>query len=267
MNPGTPEKTPTISPPSPSFPLSSDIPVALRDTPNVLPKPGISKTVLIAGLSGVGMVALLLGGLVSLQLRQSQDTTLATANPTPTTQPDPSPTQAARANDTLLGHLPYPEAPRADLEPINGGGILMRRSAARAFQSMVAAAEQAGVYLTPISGFRSRTDQDYLFFDVKAERGQVAQERAKVSAPPGYSEHHTGYAVDIGDANTPATNLSQSFERTEAFRWLQANAAHYSFELSFPKNNAQGVMYEPWHWRFVGDRQSLETFYKARVRK
>jgi len=44
---------------------------------------------------------------------------------------------------------------------------------------------------------------------------------------------------------------------------LSANAARYSFELSFAKNNRQGVSYEPWHWRYVGDRDSLETFYKA----
>jgi D-alanyl-D-alanine carboxypeptidase len=71
---------------------------------------------------------------------------------------------------------------------------------------MSAAAGQAGVALIPISGFRSATDQQHLFFDVKAERGQVTTKRAEVSAPPGYSEHHTGYAVDIGDGNTPGTN-------------------------------------------------------------
>jgi len=70
--------------------------------------------------------------------------------------------------------------------------------------------------------------------------------------------------VDIGDGNTPATNLSPDFENTAAFKWLEKNAPYYSFEISFPKNNPQGVSYEPWHWRFVGDRDSLETFYKAK---
>ena len=91
----------------------------------------------------------------------------------------------------------------------------------------------------------------------------MATKRAEVSAPPGYSEHHTGYAVDIGDGRTPATNLNTNFENTAAFKWLEENAAYYSFELSFPKGNPQGVSYEPWHWRFVGDPDSLETFYKA----
>ena len=47
-------------------------------------------------------------------------------------------------------------------------------------------------------------------------------------------------------------NLSESFEQTRAFRWLQANAARYHFVLSFPPGNAQGVSYEPWHWRYFG---------------
>jgi len=85
-----------------------------------------------------------------------------------------------------------------------------------------------------------------------------------VSAPPGHSEHHTGYAVDIGDGNNPSTNLQESFENTAAYRWLEANASRYSFELSFPRDNLQGISYEPWHWRFVGDRHSLETFYRVR---
>jgi D-alanyl-D-alanine carboxypeptidase len=61
--------------------------------------------------------------------------------------------------------------------------------------------------------------------------------------------------------------LNVSFEETPAFQWLKDHAAFHSFELSFPKDNPQGVSYEPWHWRFVGDRDSLETFYKARNRK
>jgi D-alanyl-D-alanine carboxypeptidase len=144
------------------------------------------------------------------------------------------------------------------------GNIRLRRAAAAAFESMVAAAQADGVSIVPISGFRSLADQQHVFFDIKAERGQNATKRAEVSAPPGYSEHHTGYAIDVGDANAPDTNLSTSFEETAAFQWLKNNAPRYNFEISFPRNNPQGVSYEPWHWRFVGDRASLETFYKAR---
>jgi D-alanyl-D-alanine carboxypeptidase len=175
--------------------------------------------------------------------------------------PSPKPSPAI---ENILGHLPYQEAPRSELAPIVANGqLLMRESAARAFLAMRDSARRAGVILVPISAFRSRADQERLFFGVKQQRNQETRKRAEVSAPPGYSEHHTGYAIDIGDGRTPATNLSPSFEKTAAFRWLENNAARYSFELSFPRDNPQGISYEPWHWRFVGDSDSLETFYKA----
>ncbi|MCZ0904136.1 D-alanyl-D-alanine carboxypeptidase family protein, partial [Microcoleus sp. HI-ES] len=170
--------------------------------------------------------------------------------------------------DNLLGHLPYPEAPAKDLVGVTSdGSVKLRSSAAAKYQEMVNAAAASGIYFAPISGFRSLQDQQHVFFDVKAERRQNASKRAEVSAPPGYSEHHTGYAIDIGDGTAPEHNLSPSFENTEAFKWLEANAVAFSFEMSFPKNNRQGVSYEPWHWRFVGDKQSLETFYKAHSMK
>jgi zinc D-Ala-D-Ala carboxypeptidase len=181
--------------------------------------------------------------------------------------PSQAPVQASPVQDTstLLGHLAYAEAPAEDLQALSSDGTIRLRQAALAkYEAMVAAAQQDGVELLTISGFRSLKDQNHLFFDVKAERRQGPTERAQVSAPPGYSEHHTGYAVDMGDRSRPETNLNSSFEDTPAFRWLSANAARYSFELSFPRNNRQGVMYEPWHWRFVGDSDSLKTFYAAR---
>lgn len=186
----------------------------------------------------------------------------ASVTPQPTSSPTPT------LPDHLLGHLPYPEAPEAELKSITAdGGHRLRQVAAKAYQEMEQDARASGVSLVPISTFRSVKDQEIIFFEIKAQRGQVATKRAEVSAPPGYSEHHTGYAIDIGDGGRPSTDLSVSFEETPAFEWLKDHAAFYSFELSFPKDNPQGVSYEPWHWRFVGDRHSLETFYKARNQK
>ncbi len=266
--------------------LPDDIPVALRDTPIVAP-PTVDRSMLIAGLTTLGAIALLGGVLAAIQLQsapQAQSDRPAIAggisqsavNPaqslpgaSPTTSPTAASVNADLVNaDMMLGHFQYAEAPATELSPITGdGSIKLRKAAAKAYQEMQFAAQQEGVSLVPLSGFRTLTDQDYLFFGKKAERGQVAAERAKVSAPPGYSEHHTGYALDIGDANVPALNLSPDFENTPAFKWLKTNAPFHSFEISFPKNNKQGVTYEPWHWRFVGDRASLETFYKARGKK
>jgi D-alanyl-D-alanine carboxypeptidase len=105
--------------------------------------------------------------------------------------------------------------------------------------------------------------QRQLFFDVKADRNQTAMDRAKVSAPPGFSEHSTGYAFDIGDRRSPQFNLSVSFTQTNAYQWLRQNAARYQFILSFPKDNPQGVSFEPWHWRFEGSTEALQLFEPA----
>lgn len=183
-----------------------------------------------------------------------------------TTIPDKiEPVREKPKQTDLLGHLPYDVALTSELKAITADGSLkMRPAAADKFIQMQAAAKAEGITLVPLSAFRDDKIQEQLFFGIKEQRGQDATKRAEVSAPPGYSEHHTGYAIDIGDAIAPATHVEVEFAQTAAFRWLEQNALKYSFELSFPADNKQGVSYEPWHWRFVGDRHSLETFYKVR---
>jgi zinc D-Ala-D-Ala carboxypeptidase len=256
--------------------IAGDIPEAVRDQPTTDAN-SWWKLLLIAS-AGLGFGGLLMIGTIivaNLQPPVAEVTNSATPeNSSPTTfsiagnsQPN-STTNTPSTNsspDNLLGHYPYSEAPTAELQALGSEPkIQLRRPAAESFDAMVQAAKAQGISLIPLSGFRSLSDQQHLFFDVKAERGQVATKRAEVSAPPGYSEHHTGYAIDMGDGKVPATNLSTDFEKTDAFQWLQQNAARFSFEMSFTPNNAQGVSYEPWHWRFVGDIKSLETFYKTR---
>ncbi|AKG22028.1 M15 family metallopeptidase [Calothrix sp. 336/3] len=245
------------TPPNPNSTPSEDIPVAQRDLPDVTPKSSNRLPWLISGclvlLGGIGGLVYFFT-LPKKTVENSAPNIAATSTPTPTTNPD-----------QVLGHLAYPEAPLEELEPVSvDGRILMRQAAAAKFQEMVVAARTQGINLVPISGFRSIEEQKQLFFQVAAQRNQTPAQRAALSAPPGHSEHHTGYAVDIADGSARATDLSPNFEKTKAFQWLQANAARYSFEMSFPKDNPQGVSYEPWHWRFVGDRQSLELFYKAK---
>ncbi|CAI5465326.1 unnamed protein product [Closterium sp. Yama58-4] len=145
--------------------------------------------------------------------------------------------------DQVLGHYAVEEAPQSDLRPVLGdGSVQLRTAAARSFLSMQDAARRDGIFLTPLSGFRSVRDQQSVFYGVKAARNQNIRQRAKVSAPPGFSEHHTGYALDIGDANSPATHLEFDFENTEAFYWLQKNANRFHFELSFPPDNTRGII-------------------------
>lgn len=166
------------------------------------------------------------------------------------------------ADGRLLGHFPYAEAASADLVTI-APGLQLHREAAQALLAMQRAAAADGVELVVLSAFRSLELQKDLFFDVKSERAQSARERAQVSAPPGFSEHSTGYALDLGDGRDPTADLSPSFAGTDAFRWLQNHAARYHFVLSFPENNPQGVAYEPWHWRFEGTAEALKVFEPA----
>lgn len=244
-----------------------DIPEAVRDIEQQVQTRQKRKN-LVLSLGLIGSIVLLAVPFLWFWAQSSTtaDTgTDAVARNADTTESSTLNAETAPADPSLLGHLPYEEAPAEELQAItDDGSILLRQAAAEQFVQMMDAAKADGVNLVPLSGFRSQTEQETVFFEVKAERGQEATTRAEVSAPPGYSEHHTGYAIDIGDSYYPDTDLKTSFEKTPAFEWLQENAAYYSFELSFPPNNSQGVSYEPWHWRFVGDRDSLETFYRAR---
>ena len=214
----------------------------------------------LGGLLGLGAIALLLG----VFFRYSIESNSASTSPPPPAEPTAEVESSQPPVENILGHLPYEEAPQSELKAVTANGsILMRTAAADKFRQMQTAAQSEGVILTPLSGFRSKVQQNELFFNVKEERVQETSQRAEVSAPPGYSEHHTGYAIDIGDGRAPGTNLNENFEKTAAFGWLEKNAPRYSFELSFPRENSQGISYEPWHWRFVGDSNSLKTFYKA----
>ena len=159
----------------------------------------------------------------------------------------------------LLGHFPYPEAAESELVEI-WPGIRLQRDAAAELRRLLADARRDGIRLTVVSAFRSVDIQNEVFFNMKSLRNQSAEERAKVSAPPGYSEHSTGFAVDFADLTRPQTELSESFESTPGFAWLKSNAHRYHFTLSFPRANAQGLSYEPWHWRFEGSAKALEQF-------
>lgn len=246
----------------------NDIPEALRETSTSQAKIRSKRKLLMQGILGMG-ATLILGGSFLVRLMSLSSTTSSfsatsvklSSTPTPISVITPSPEPL----ENVLGHLEYKQAPVSELKAITSDGhIQLRRNAAEKFIEMQKSARHQGIILTPISGFRTVSEQNYLFFEIQRQRNQNPSERAEVSAPPNYSEHHTGYAVDIGDTKAPATHLSPNFEKTAAFSWLKNNAAKYSFELSFPPDNQQGISYEPWHWRYVGDQDSLETFYKAR---
>jgi len=169
-------------------------------------------------------------------------------------------------SSTYFGHFPFQETSQERL--MNMGTYYNRteyldREAGEAFLRMKAAAKTQGIELVLISGFRSISSQTQLFQKQIQKRGSKA-EAVKLSAPPGYSEHHTGYALDIGDGKQPSLDLKTQFQSTQAYQWLVNNAHKYGFELSFPQDNLQGVSFEPWHWRYVGSDRANTIFAMPR---
>jgi zinc D-Ala-D-Ala carboxypeptidase len=163
----------------------------------------------------------------------------------------------------LLNHYPYDEAATADLVKVPAGFAagscaLIHKDAAPHLTALIAAAKKDGVMVSGISCFRSIAYQRATFCkpDKLASQGGIVG-RARSSAPPGYSEHATGYTLDFGDRAAPGANLDVRFANTKGGTWLAENAPRFGFELSFPKGNAQGVMFEPWHWRWVGTNQAV----------
>lgn len=136
----------------------------------------------------------------------------------------------------------------------DGRDKLLTAAAARAWLEMRNAAATDGVELLLISAFRS-VDYQAALLRAKLAKGVPAEDVLRINAPPGYSEHHSGRAVDIGSAGTPA--LDEAFERTDAFDWLRQHAGQHGFRMSFPRGNRQGYLYEPWHWCWSGAQPPL----------
>jgi D-alanyl-D-alanine carboxypeptidase len=122
-------------------------------------------------------------------------------------------------------------------------------SAALAWRGMVRSAADDGVEIQLVSAYRSVAYQEGILRQ-KMARGQAIDEILRVSAAPGFSEHHSGRAVDLTSPGFPA--LEESFEESDAFAWLCRHAAAFEFQLSFPRDNPYGVIYEPWHWAWRG---------------
>lgn len=122
------------------------------------------------------------------------------------------------------------------------------------YNEMYLAAEKGGIELTPISGYRSFTRQRNNFerkIEKYLDQGYSKAEATKMAAtiilPPGTSEHNAGLAMDI-------CSLEQSFENSKEFKWLSEHAADYGFILRYTedKQDVTKIIYEPWHWRYVG---------------
>ena len=147
----------------------------------------------------------------------------------------------------------HPLSPLSYAPPSLGwvGTQLMRSDAAAALRRMIGDAAAAGVQITTVSGYRSYSDQAALYASYAAWYGQAYADT--ISARPGFSEHQTGLAMDIGNPGAPC-GLQACFRDTPAGRFAAANAWRYGFIVRYPEGfqGITGYTFEPWHLRYVG---------------
>lgn len=143
---------------------------------------------------------------------------------------------------------------KPNVEPTKEGyaeNIYMRPEAARALEELFAGAAQDGLTLFATSGFRSYTVQNAIF-QRKVEK--TGESNPKSVAPPGYSEHQTGLAMDIEGETTKDTGLTEAFGESPEGLWIAEHCWEYGFIIRYPKDKIKitGYIYEPWHLRYIG---------------
>lgn len=141
----------------------------------------------------------------------------------------------------------FHEPDRLELAEVGADGRehCLTPEASSAWRAMRAAALADGVELIIVSAFRSIERQAEIIRNKLALGGRI-DEILELCAPPGFSEHHTGRAVDLTCPQGPV--LEVEFAQTEAFTWLSSHAGSFGYALSYPATNRFGYQYEPWHW-------------------
>ncbi len=129
----------------------------------------------------------------------------------------------------------------------DGRDHLLVPAAAKAWRSLRAAALSEGITLFIVSAFRS-IDRQAEIVRRKLDTGIAVTDVLTICAPPGFSEHHTGRAVDLSTPGSQA--LEVEFDQTTAYAWLTNHAGEFGYRLSYPITNPWGYQYEPWHWCF-----------------
>lgn len=142
-----------------------------------------------------------------------------------------------------LFHEPEELVPSGESE--DARNLLLVPEAALAWRRLSAAAAEDDVQLIIVSAFRGIERQADIVRR-KQQSGMSLEQILQSSAPPGYSEHHSGRAVDLATPGCPP--LEEIFENTAAFEWLSRQAGVFGFTLSFPRGNKYGYQFEPWHW-------------------
>ncbi len=194
--------------------------------------------------------------------------------PEPAPEPEPEPEEPAvpvSADDNwqlILASAAHPLSGGygpPSVESVQGYDVDTR--IAPALVQMINDAREEGVELLVCSGYRSEEDQRRLHQNKINEHINAGYSETDAVAaastivlPPGYSEHQTGLAVDIV---TPEYQmLDDNYALTPAAKWLAENSWEYGFVLRYPadKDSVTKVIYEPWHFRYVGKEHAGAMF-------
>lgn len=183
-----------------------------------------------------------------------------TPTPTPSPEPTPEPTPEPDWPDIDITDWQYVLANTANLldsdfapeMSIVEGSFQFDSRAVDALNDFIAAGRAEGLSVVLSSAYRSYDTQSYLFTAKVAQYGGDEATAATIVAIPGSSEHQTGLAVDIVDKYYEYMN--ESLADTDLSKWMYENCAEYGFILRFPEDKQEitGIMFEPWHYRYVG---------------
>ena len=193
----------------------------------------------------------------------------------PTPEPDPVQTEAAHPDDVWRLILVSPSHPVGinftppQLETISAHHQVDSRIAG-SLREMIASAAGQGIDLIVTSAYRPAERQSVLhnqqidrFLGYGRSREEAVAAASTIVLPPGTSEHQTGLAVDIVTPEHQA--LTEAFADTPAGIWLAANAHRYGFILRYPRDTMHitGVIFEPWHFRYVGREHARAIFERG----
>ncbi|MDF1544840.1 MAG: M15 family metallopeptidase [bacterium] len=147
--------------------------------------------------------------------------------------------------DTTLLAKPEQLAQLPDTLTYEDYRIYVLKETRDAFVRMADSARQSGVHLIADSGFRSPRFQERIIARRMAE-GESFERVIRFVAPPGFSEHHTGRALDLVPSEA-------RFVHTATYKWLTENAADFGFVESIPEDSTGKSYWESWHWYYTGD--------------
>lgn len=197
---------------------------------------------------------------LSQQMVESVNSEQPEATPAPT--PDPIPRNEWYMK-LVNAENPLPDDYGEQEMTAFGGGYYFDERIIESLEQMLNAADEADVSLKIISGYRgverqtARNEDEIAAYERRGYSEQDARDLAAMEEPPYLQcEHSLGLAVDLMDSGSDTTSIA--FEETEEFAWLQEHAAEYGFILRYPADKVEitGMVYEPWHYRYVGTEQA-----------